>query len=72
MLKKVILFEVDYFYEGLFGEYLSMLWFVNESFDLFTHQAAMDRNKIQFFSLFHELPILERSIAVRRACSFLE
>ena len=34
---------------------------------MFTHQAAIDRSQDQF-SLFHELSVLERSIAVRRAC----
>ena len=33
MLKKLFPFEVDFYHEGLFGEYLSILWFVSESFD---------------------------------------
>ena len=31
MLKKLFPFEIDFNHEGLFGEYLSILLFVNES-----------------------------------------
>ena len=37
MLKKLFPFELDFGHEGLFGEYLSILCFVNESFDLLTY-----------------------------------
>ena len=52
MLKKLLPFDVDFHHEGLFGEYLVILWFLNESFDFVTHQAAIDRSKYQFFSYF--------------------
>ena len=35
--KKLFPFEIDFYHEGLFGEYLSILWFVNESFDFLTY-----------------------------------
>ena len=61
--KKLFPFEVDFYHEGLFGEYLSILWFVNDSF-FYLLMAIFCL--LGCFATFHKL--LERSIAVRRAC----
>ena len=52
VLKKIFSFEVDLHLEGLFGEYLVILSFVNKSFYFFTNQAANDRSKYHFFPYF--------------------
>ena len=68
--KKLFPFEVDVYHEGIFGECLSMLWFVNESFDFFYLLMAIF-SLLEWFATFNKLFMIEWSIAVRRACFLL-
>ena len=53
--KKLFPFEVDFLHGGLFGEYLPILWFVNESFDFFDLLMAIF-SLLECFATFHKLP----------------